>query len=947
MSGYRAPTTEQVNEVLRRIPTPQLRRAFYEGLKNPLWLEPLRSAGVFNTSPPRVTMDDGSTGDPYWPEIEYLIRVAGATPTVAVDILIGLEDSDNAWVRRALFTVGATIPASEAARLKPVLRAWLESGFGWRTDPREMVDMALNLLAGGERKTGKWLANALFRPGKREGSNKPLLMLESYWYEVGLPQIVEALGADGLRMVLGWLIEYETASGQLDGWPYSRPSVRERQGTTRDVEDALIDAVRDLAIARMTTDPQGVVAQLLSANLMLVRRIAMYATTEALARLTTGDSLDLLAAATRLLFDPPSGDERCRIEFGALARAAARKEPRALDSLADFLAQVYISHASERRERLRQDEDKSEPEIDAEVAKFTERREHIWLSSVGVPALPALLTGRLAELDERLGVIEDPLRPKFVVTSWVGPNSPLTQDAMAAMSPSELVSHLETWHDNGDRWGPKPSHEGQARTLTTLLTANPQALSQIEGLVTRLRPTYVRAILRGWASAFNANQALDFDQVVETVHDVCTHRDELDFPREGRDSDDDPDFTWAKQSAVSLLDDLVKKTDPPRIPPTVLSRLAELLIDLAPNDAAWVAYVAEDRESGMDPLTLSMNWQWPIQVHGLAALVGHGETAQWNGRAKTALIAELKRPDPRGAAHAVIGENLARLLNADESWTKSHADDWFGDTHGINVGQQIALSTALAIHHYHWKLFELLSPSMLGALATAGPLADGWHQNNSTPVQRIGEWAVKALVYGDTDWDDPVVANYFDSVDARDRGAALGHVAWEFMHATIVEESIRDRFASVWDARIAHVTSNPLDSAELREFHWVVRSDKFDSKWWVSRLQRALELDAELANEGYMIGKYVAMAADVDPRAALNIVKLLTGAKEVQPRALYDLSRNAVPMVIARALAAEDDTLKDDATIFMNKLGEAGHIDLARRVQAVQSGTITQLDILA
>src|SRR5690606_14139144 len=129
-----------------------------------------------------------------------------------------------------------------------------------------------------------------------------------------------------------------------------------------------------------------------------------------------------------------------------------------------------------------------------------------------------------------------------------------------------------------------------------------------------------------------------------------------------------------------------------------------------------------------------------------------------------------------------------------------------------------------------------------------------------------------------------------------------------------------------------------------REFYWVVRSDKFDAEWWLPRLQRSLELDSEVATERYRIGKDIARAADVDPRAALGVTKLLIGTRQSQGMALHELSRNAVPLVIARALAAEDDQLKADATTFMNELGEAGHFDLARQVQAVLDGVITQED---
>ncbi len=948
MSSYTRPSDDQVREALRRIPTPQLRRAFFEGLKNPLWLEPLKNEGAFRTPPARVVMDDGTASDPYWPEIEYVVRVAGDAPAVAVDILVSLKDSDNAWVRRALFAVGAAVPASEAARLKPVLKSWLSSGFGWRTDPREMVRFAVNLITGGERKTGEWVANALFKPAVPDGSTEPSLLLDEYWYEASVPQVAQALGSDGLPMVLGWLVAYAKAAGRMDGWSLSRPSIKERREMHRGVQDALIDATRDLALERIKTEPRSTVERLLGANLMLARRIAMFVMTAALAGAETeaADVPELVSVAQALLFEPHSRDERCRVEFGELAREISRHEPSALDRLGDFISDGVAVRAGQVRERASRDEEDSDVDTEARVTESTERWEHLWLASVGPSALPEVLARRLSELDDRLGVIEDPLRPPFLITGWTGPNSPMTQEEMAAMSPEELIGHLESWHDLGDGWGPEPSHEGQARELTALVTAYPQMTATASGLVARLRPTYLRALLRGWEGALKAGLELDWDQVEETVRDVLTHGDELDVPREGGDGDDDPDFTWAKQAAVDLLGDLVKKSEPPRVPTERLQRLADLLIDLPSSDQEWAEYVAEDSANGMDPLTLSINERWPIHLRGLLALVGHGPLVPWSDRARAAFLREMARQDPQGASSAVIGEHLGRLMNADETWTEAHVRSWFGDVEGITHGQQIALSTAMAIHRYHSTLYRLLAPSMLAALALSEPIVDGLQFDNSTPRERIGEWAVKALVFGHVGWDDPVVAAFFSSADAVERGAALGHVAWEFMHAESVEDSIRDRFAGVWDARIAHVESNPSDSAELREFFWVVRCRKFDPEWWLPRLKRSLELDPELAAQRYMIGKDIASAADVNARLALDVTMLLVNAPQSRGFAMIEMSRHAIPVVIARALAAGDAQLEIDATEFMNELGEAGNLELAKQVQAVLDGAITQQDVL-
>src|SRR5262245_50184718 len=137
MSTFRAPTTEQVQGALLRLTSFQLRRAFYEGLKNPLWVKPLADAGAFDSPPEPEVGSDGLVRERYWPEASYLASVAGELPREVVDVFLKIAASTNSWVRRTLFSVGAQVPASEAARLKPVVDSWAESGFGWRTDPRD------------------------------------------------------------------------------------------------------------------------------------------------------------------------------------------------------------------------------------------------------------------------------------------------------------------------------------------------------------------------------------------------------------------------------------------------------------------------------------------------------------------------------------------------------------------------------------------------------------------------------------------------------------------------------------------------------------------------------------------------------------------------------------------------------------------------------------------
>lgn len=948
MSSYKAPTKAQVDEALRRITKTQLRRAFFEGIENPLWVEPLADAGAFSHPPEPVDAGDGYVREAYWPEATYLSRVAPEAPQQVVDVLLTLGASKNSWVRRVVFEIGAKIPADYAAQLQPLIKSWRSDGFGWRTDPRDLVSFLVNLLEGGQHDVGKWFANLIFKPSGATG-RRPDLVLQDYVYERGLPRVVAALGADGLELVLPWLVAYERHKGHLaeesDFTYYWRDSIRQRGREHDGVEQALIDAVRDLAISAMSSDASAAKDLLLGTDMLLARKIALFALGEAL--LDVGDKesqLDrMVDVATVLLTDEESSDDSCRVDYAELARAVARVTGEPFEPLTRFIEPGPRVDTDRLHDWLR-DEADDEAQADERVQDYVNHWKHRWLSAIGNEALPAQLRSQLADLDTTYGVIEKPLEPTSRLTTWVGPTSALSQDEMAAMSPSELVGHLESWHDTGTGWGPKPSHEGQGRELTALLTTNPKALTGVDDLVQRLRPTYLRAILRGWEAALKAELELDWTQVSDLIDAVLHHSDESAFPSEGDHFDDDVGFRPAKQAAVGLLEELIKKRTSPTVPDDELARFANLLIGPAADETAWSEYNKYDSDGGMDPLTTSLNWQWPARIRGLIYLMSHGADVTWYEEARTALEQELARADARGASRAVVGEGLARLLSVDPDWLNPKIPELFGSDDGLSVEQQIALTTAMAVHRYHSTLYDLLAPSMIAAIRSKETVVAGW-RTHSDPLQRIGEWVIDAIIYGHKTLNDPVAREFFSLTPAKVRGDAIGHVAWSFMHAETVDDPIRDRFAALWDARVSHVREHPEDAEELDGFHWFVKSHKFEVDWWLPRLKDALELDPNLSTERYMIGKEIASSADVDPRGALDVLKLLLEDRDRTGLTVHDLTRNAVPMVIARAIDSGDDELKDDAVAYMNELGEKGNLSLEADVNQVLEGVISQSDV--
>lgn len=941
MADFLAPTDEQVQAALRRLTSFQLRRAFYEGLKNPLWVKPLAVAGAFSSPPEPEVGSDGLVRERYWPEAGYLDAMAEQVPAEVAEVLRSLVWSNNSWVRRTALSAGSRMPAETAATLKPVIDAWAETGYGWRTDPRDLVSFAVNLLEGGKTRFGVSFANKLFRPTGKSSAGDVVAGLEPYWYSRELPRISRALGVDALKSVLPWLSLYEEYAGSVgadhDHSGFGRSLISQGHDSHHEIQDALIDAVRDAAIDQLGKDPANAWVRLNRKPILVVRRISLYSVSEVLKHEAAqgGVSPDLLNVARELMVDAKSRNQYAVPDFIRLLCALGAVAPGALDHLTGVLASGHLTEREAARitGNLRE-RGESDEEIQRQIEQWDRAWRHRVLAGVGRDLLPTVLREELDRLDDEEGVVGDPMRPPFQNSGWIGSCSPISQEEMAALAPMELLAQLEGWHDPGDGLGPEPSHAGQARVLEAVVTNNPLALRGQQELVRRLRPEYLRGVLRGWEGALKANLDLPFDDVLSIVAAILDHSNSTDYPAGGR-TDDDPDLRETKKVAIWLLVQLGPKHSVERLPDEHLSLLAELLLAAATGTSAWEDYISTvgELDAERDPLMISLNWRWPVLLRGLVFLVALGPDHPWHARAVEALHEQLSLEDPQGASRAVLGEGLGRLFNNARDWLEKNLSTYFGTRFAMDRNQQVALTTAIAMHYYHPALYRLLSGPMIAAIQSREQVSVGW-ANNVSPQQRIGQWIIEAIIRGDIGHDDRLRTEFYTQAAPDIRGDAIGHTAWSFMHAEAVDDAIRDRLAALWDERVLHVGTHPNDRAELKGFYWFIRSERFPASWWLPRLVRALELDGDLDTHG-MIGEQLAAAANEFPRLALEALTMLLRADETSDRDNYDLRTHSLAPVIAAARGTSDERLHADALALTNRMGERGEIDLDKRVSAL------------
>lgn len=296
-----------------------------------------------------------------------------------------------------------------------------------------------------------------------------------------------------------------------------------------------------------------------------------------------------------------------------------------------------------------------------------------------------------------------------------------------------------------------------------------------------------------------------------------------------------------------------------------------------------------------------------------------------------ALTRELLREDERGAVTTVFAQSLPILISHSGDWLSNSADDLFGGHDDLSRSQQIALTTALATLHPHIELLEILRRPMLTVLETSQALTAGWAGARS-PELLIGDWIVDLYVRTQLPINDELVIRYFSAYTANVRGDVLGHLGWQFMRASSVDQVCLDRAAALWDSRVDAVGRDIELAPELSQFFWWVRSDHYAAAWWVPRLQRSLELCPRATTRG-MIGDQLTRAATTFPGEVLNILKHLTAPQSDDEYATVYLTLEPVVVaVIASALDSSSTDVSTSARDYMDELGSRGFLDLKRLV---------------
>jgi hypothetical protein len=651
--------------------------------------------------------------------------------------------------------------------------------------------------------------------------------------------------------------------GQSDDYSYIwRKDLLQANHRVKQIPDILIDALRDTALdlsRRTGIGFQVVQEALLARNRLILMRVVIFVAAQVCG--PNDPFVSQVLIDTRLL------DRMiCRAEYTLLLQALFLKlsEPARQQVLGAMAADPLQTIAPARQQELG-------PERLAQLSRVVMRNR---LSAFG-EALPSELSPLRDQLIAELGEMQT----SGTTSLWHGPTSPLTGEALSAMPIPELVAYLTSWSPS-NQFG-APSREGLARDLQQLAKNRATEWTKEARAFIGLKSTYVRGILLGLNDACTAKVLIEWPPVLELMLWVLAQPRELVTDHNAFDEGEDPDWSWTRQAIARLLTTAFM-TPEAGLDWSARDKVGSILqVLLQDPDPALNADPAEDR----DPLTTSINSVRGVAAHALFRFAwwihNHlpppqaGATLSFERMPEIEVGADLVLQDASPALHSVLGDWFRTLFYFDSGWTTANIDMIFPEAPELKPYWAAAWRAFAEYDQPYDPAFPLLKLKYEFAV---GKLRDATEDERKKFGEAgLGQHLISYYwrgVGGDETRD--LLLRYFELCTPE----AAAHVLWSLGAGLEGPEPIAAQTLSaltrLWSDLEAQSSAwTELKRREVyRQFGSWFMSGRFDERWALQELKRAIEIGAGILDVEGVLARLATLCGDY-PREVADILELL------------------------------------------------------------------------
>ncbi|MEX2553452.1 MAG: thioredoxin domain-containing protein [Actinomycetota bacterium] len=945
------PSTSQVGKVTGLISNALQRRHFFDNLKNPAWIQPLKEAGLFKTPPdPIYDYAEETVGSPPWPQSRYLARMAPFSPKEVQQVSLEVAHADNVQVHEDLADVALAVPADLAGSFVAKAKQWLQSPYQLHL-PEKLGKLVRRLAEGGRIDEALELTAALLEVRVEENPQaphafrlapEPRARFGKYDYEQILekdfPALVTAAPLAALESVCDLLesaIELSFRPGEgpapIDYSYLWRPAIHPtEQNADKTLRDSLVAVLVETA-EQIAREQPFLVPRMVE---LLEKRGRHIFTRTALHLLRVWPEVAPEIILSRLMDRRLFEDPHFHHEYLLLARDHfERLGPEQHRTIFQWIAegpdfQLWLH-------------DPDSPLPDDESPEGAERYQQRWQLkrlSVLEEYLPEAETATFETLAEAHGADE---HADFVIHhagNRPDPTTPIQAEGLHFNRIEEVLEFLASWKPTPGLGN--PTIEGLALKLAQVVATEPAQFGRVARRFKGLNPLYIWAVLQGLregAEAFTFDWPPVLDLCAWAVEQPIDERDgwrpaRLEVARilsRGFTQGNAQTPFDLRQTAWDVLKPLTDDPDPvggtpPDSPPKTGSEQA-VSAGGQPADApeksgpqparpvdASLESVSTVRGEAMHAVIRYALW---LRRH-MEASAGARNRLREGFDAMPEVREVLERHldpavDPSPAIRAVYGRWFAWLLMLDGPWAKARVAEVFPAEKDLETLRDAAWEALISFSPAYDHLLGILGSEYERGVELIGRF-DQRAANKVHPENRLAEHLMVFYLRGGLALDEKgLLARFFREAPVTLRRHALGFIGRTLnAQPGQVPRDFELRLRHLWERRVQSVEKAEDPAAhfeELASFGWWFASGKLEDSWSLRQLSKILELGVKLEAATEVIARLKDLA-EKHPERAVQCLSLILRSEQdsVSLVAWTEDSRS----IINKAMQSGDSTAR-------------------------------------
>ncbi|MFA6372985.1 MAG: hypothetical protein WCW68_10195 [Methanothrix sp.] len=953
------PVKEDIDLLLNNIPQNYITMSyFFNNLKNPGWLVPLRDAGFFKRPPELVLNDkDGTIYSHVWPESNYLSRMAEHDPDEVVDIFIkDVPYVENVWVLQDLADAALDMSPTLASLLVDRIEYWAQAIYPLQI-PDNLSLLIIHIAKCGQIECALGLAKILFEimpdPRIKNGSQAgngylmpdPTTRFEIYDYGKLIndvfPKLIELTGLKAFELlcdILNSALILSRSNTEKDNdFIYSffgRPSIEGPVSYHGDLRDILTSIVRDCAekiIQKNEAEGLILIQGLNSRKSKIFHRIALHI----MRKIPTAASHIIVTVLTdKSLF----GDLQTNHEYTLLFKDHFRS----LNSEQKDIFLKWIEVGPDLKKK----------------AKSMERTGGL------PPNEEELSTYRKAWQRDRLALVRNTLSPHWkdfydnLVKEIGEPNSlekypfqaqarfesgcPKSKAEFKSMSVTEIADFLKNWTPTNDFFGPSKGDLGAI--LSDAISDEPDRFAISAMIFKELDIIYVRAFFCGLKKSIEKNNKFNWTIVLDLIKWI--------IERSSKNANNEPNYNCSDPNFRDILRNIIEvltlgfNSENERIPFSLRMSVWPLLEAFSndPDPTPERENKRNEEESELSLFGLSS-----IRGQALAAIIQYAlwvrdcteklpEASKMSHQGFDLMpeVREVLRShldpsfDPSLAIRAIYGIEFPRLEFLDSIWASKNAKIIFPTEESKLDLWNAAWRSYLQFNRAYSGVIEILEEQYSIAIDRLEMLEDNLKRDADPykhPEYKIAEHIMYLYWWGKLNPDDNngFLSKFWIKAPGDLRKYALHTIGFNLHHSdNPIPYDVSNRLKLLWESRIDAVMRRNADPSELEEFGWWFESDKFDKIWSMKQLIDVLSLLGKVQLD-FSVLKKLAEYASQEPRATIKCLELMIKGK--QNKWQIHRWRDEIRSIIGTVLESKDTSAVNAAKDLTNYLSSMGYLE--------------------